>query len=240
MAIEHKAFSGGKEIDGFYSGGKEIQEIWGGDTLLWRKKEEVVAEDQWWGEYDLYARFKNPAPYKRAEVGFTTQGRDAPQSYNLAFGFCTRVVNGIYMVTAAAVDNYVLTGQYHNDISMVPACYYSNTADIGGQVLAYPGIDYVDDTASKWDALLKEYRLYTKSESEPIYSWGGAFEEKPFWFKDSDKQAGVFDVSTPQVVSDEETGKYYYYPARLFSNVRDMKNWLLVMRNNPDKWWTDK
>lgn len=38
MAIEYKAFSGEKEIDGFYSGGKEIQEIWGGDTLLWRKK----------------------------------------------------------------------------------------------------------------------------------------------------------------------------------------------------------
>lgn len=38
MAIEYKAFSGGREIDGFYSGGKEIQEIWGGDTLLWRKR----------------------------------------------------------------------------------------------------------------------------------------------------------------------------------------------------------
>lgn len=195
MAIEYKAFSGGKEIDGFYSGGKEIQEIWGGDTLLWRKKEEVVEEDQWWGEYDLYARFKNPTPYKRAEVGFTTQGRDAPQSYNLAFGFCTRVVNGIYMVTAAAVDNYVLTGQYHNDISMVPACCYSMTANIGDQILEYP---YTLSGGPNRDDVLEEYRLYTKSESEPIYSWGGAFEEKPFWFKDSDKQAGVFDVSTPR------------------------------------------
>lgn len=37
MAIEYKAFVGGKEIDSFYSGGKEIQEIWGGDTLLWKK-----------------------------------------------------------------------------------------------------------------------------------------------------------------------------------------------------------
>ena len=45
MAIEYKAFSGEKEIDGFYSGGKEIQEIWGGDTLLWRKKEDLVEED---------------------------------------------------------------------------------------------------------------------------------------------------------------------------------------------------
>lgn len=39
MAIEYKAFVGGKEVDSFYSGGKEIQEIWGGDTLLWKKKE---------------------------------------------------------------------------------------------------------------------------------------------------------------------------------------------------------
>lgn len=237
MAIEYKAFVAGKEVDSFYSGGKEIQEIWGGDTLLWRKKEDVVEEDQWWGEYDLYARFKNPAPYKRAEVGFTIQGKDAFKSYDMAFGFCTRVVNGIYMVTVGVVDNYVLTGQYLNDISMIPACWYSMTTNSGDRILEYP---YTLSGGPNRDDVLEEYRLYTKSESEPIYSWGGAFEEKPFWFKDSDKQAGIFDVSTPQVVSDEETGKYYYYPARLFSNVRDMKNWLLVMRNNPDKWWTDK
>ena len=37
MAMEYKAFSGGKEIDSFYSNGKELQEIWGGDTLFWKK-----------------------------------------------------------------------------------------------------------------------------------------------------------------------------------------------------------
>lgn len=233
----YKAFLNRQEITGFPVNGKETTEIYGGNTLLWKKKKEVIEEYQLWGEYDLYARFKDPTPYKRAEVGFTTQGRDADHSYQLAFGFCTRVVNGIYMVTAAAVDDYVLTGQIHNDISMVPACWYGMTAKPEDQMFKFPW----DLTGgSSKDDVLKEYRLYTKSESEPIYSWGGAFEEKPFWFKDSDKQAGVFDVSTPQVVSDEETGKYYYYPARLFSNVRDMKNWLLEMRNNPDKWWTDK
>lgn len=231
----YKAFLNRQEITGFPVNGKETTEIYGGDTLLWRKKEEVI-EEQWWGEYDLYARFKDPTPYKRAEVGFVAHPEYGYHEYNLAFGFCTRVVNGIYMVTAAAVDNYVLTGFYSNRISMVPACWYNMTTNNGDRMLEY----LWDSPGLNKDDVMKEYRLYTKSESEPIYSWGAAFEEKPFWFKDSDKQAGVFDVSTPQVLSDEETGKNYYYPARLFSNVRDMKKWLLEMRNNPDKWWTDK
>lgn len=147
MAIEYKAFSGGKEIDGFYSGGKEIQEIWGGDTLLWRKKEEVVEEDQWWGEYDLYARFKNPAPYKRAEVCFSVQSKYGVQYANLAYGFCVRVVNGIYMVTAAAVDNSKLEGRYYNgDTSMVPT--WRLTTDTGDTEFAY------SDSAN-WDDILK-------------------------------------------------------------------------------------
>lgn len=234
MAIEYKAFSGGKEIDGFYSGGKEIQEIWGGDTLLWRKKEEVVVEDQWWGEYDLYARFKNPAPYKRAEVCFTVQYKYGVKYYNLAYGFCVRVVNGIYMVTVAAVDNSKLEGIYYNgDTSIVPT--WRLTTDTGDTEFAY------SDSAN-WDDILKKYSLYnTNPENAPFYSWGGAFEEKPFWFKDSDKQAGVFDVTSPKIAgSDEPEGKYYYYPSRLFSSVGAMKRWLLDMYNNPDKWWTDK
>lgn len=45
MAIEYKAFAAGKEVDSFYSGGKEIQEIWGGDTLLWKKGSSSVSFD---------------------------------------------------------------------------------------------------------------------------------------------------------------------------------------------------
>lgn len=36
----YRAYAGGKEINDFYTGGKETKEIWGGDTLLWRKGEE--------------------------------------------------------------------------------------------------------------------------------------------------------------------------------------------------------
>ena len=63
MAIEYKAFVGGKEIDSFYSGGKEIQEIWGGDTLLWKKNEQEGFQFTWsgnlairiWGKVNVLA-----------------------------------------------------------------------------------------------------------------------------------------------------------------------------------------
>ena len=109
------------------------------------------------------------------------------------------------------------------------------TTDTGDTEFAY------SDSAN-WDDILKKYSLYnTNPENVPFYSWGGAFEEKSFWFKDSDKQAGVLDVTSPKIAgSDEPEGKYYYYPSRLFSSVGAMKRWLLDMYNNPDKWWTDK
>ena len=237
MSRIYRAFVNGKEITGHYVNGQEISKVWGGGTLLWEKSNGTVEEEQWWGEYDLYTRFKDPAPYKRAEVGFTVQGKDAPYVYDMAFGFCVRVVNGIYMVSAAAVDNYVLTGVYRNNISMVPACCYSMTTNIGDQILEYP---FTSSGGPDRDDVLEEYRLYTKTESEPIYSWGGAFEAKPFWFKDSDKEVSTLSVTPPQIVKNEDDGDKYYYPARVFSNVSEMKRWLLAMRANPDKWWTDK
>lgn len=38
----YKAFLNGQEIDGFSVGGEEIKEIWGGDTLLWKKDSDIL------------------------------------------------------------------------------------------------------------------------------------------------------------------------------------------------------
>ena len=96
----YKAFLNRQEITGFPVNGIETTEIYGGDTLLWRKEKEEIELDQWWDVYELYARFKDPTPYKRAEVGFAIRTAHGYLKGRMAFGFCTRVVNGKYMVTA--------------------------------------------------------------------------------------------------------------------------------------------
>ena len=106
----YKAFLNRQEITGFPVNGIETTEIYGGDTLLWRKEKEEIELDQWWDVYELYARFKDPTPYKRAEVGFAIRTAHGYLKGRMAFGFCTRVVNGKYMVTAAAVDDYLESG----------------------------------------------------------------------------------------------------------------------------------
>lgn len=120
----YKAFLNRQEITGFPVNGIETTEIYGGDTLLWRKKKEEIELDQWWDVYELYARFKDPTPYKRAEVGFAIRTAHGYLKGRMAFGFCTRVVNGKYMVTAAAVDDYLESGIYSTEASVLPACRY--------------------------------------------------------------------------------------------------------------------
>lgn len=39
MSTIYHAYANGKEIKNFYVGGKEISEVWGGDTLLWKKSD---------------------------------------------------------------------------------------------------------------------------------------------------------------------------------------------------------
>lgn len=73
MSVIYRAYANGKEIENFYVGGKEISEVYGGNTLLWKKQTDLF-------DKSLYMKFtkehtstlstgSNPH-FKFDEVGF--------------------------------------------------------------------------------------------------------------------------------------------------------------------------